>query len=90
MKFYLSSFFSLFHRNVAMFRQPSLSSTYNILTLPFTLGVWIVLMVIFLIFVLTLVFLARMDNYFKQNMKNALHFQEIITLVHGAFCQQGK
>ncbi|XP_022171946.1 glutamate receptor ionotropic, kainate 4-like [Myzus persicae] len=76
-------------RTTAIFRQPSLSSVHNILLLPFTLGVWLGVCATLCVFVLTLVFLMRVNNYIVEQNYGTLNIPEIVTLVHGAICQQG-
>ncbi|CAI6365967.1 unnamed protein product [Macrosiphum euphorbiae] len=76
-------------RTTAIFRQPSLSSVHNILLLPFTFDVWLGICATLCAFVLTLVFLMRVNNYFAEKKYATLNIPEIVTLVHGAICQQG-
>ncbi|XP_050060032.1 glutamate receptor ionotropic, kainate glr-3-like [Aphis gossypii] len=76
-------------RTAAMFRQPSLSSVHNILLLPFTTDVWIGVCATFCVFVFTLMFLMRVNNYLGEKKYGSLNVPEIVTLVHGAICQQG-
>ncbi|CAH1738067.1 unnamed protein product [Aphis gossypii] len=76
-------------RTAAMFRQPSLSSVHNILLLPFTTDVWIGICATFCVFVFTLMFLMRVNNYLGEKKYGSLNVPEIVTLVHGAICQQG-
>ncbi|XP_026805088.1 uncharacterized protein LOC113548417 [Rhopalosiphum maidis] len=76
-------------RTTAIFRQPSLSSVHNILLLPFTSDVWISVCATFCVFVITLIFLIRVNNYFEEKKYSTLNVPEIVTLVHGAICQQG-
>eukprot|EP00102_Acyrthosiphon_pisum_P025866 XP_016663076.1 PREDICTED: glutamate receptor ionotropic, delta-1-like [Acyrthosiphon pisum] len=76
-------------RTTAIFRQPSLSSVHNILLLPFTFDVWLGICATLCAFVLTLVFLMRVNNYFAEKKYDTLNVLEIVTLVHGAICQQG-
>jgi len=73
-----------------MFRQPSLSSVHNILLLPFTSDVWIGICATLCVFVFTLMLLMRVNNYLEEKKYGTLNVPEIVTLVHGAICQQGK
>lgn len=79
----------LFFRTSALFRQPSLSSAHNILLLPFTLELWLVILVICIVFVFLLVTLTRTIRQLEKKKTDCMDVQEIIILVHGAFCQQG-
>ncbi|VVC30078.1 Ionotropic glutamate receptor [Cinara cedri] len=76
-------------RNIALFRQPSLSSVYNILLLPFTFELWLTAWLVVFVFVLVLVILTRTIDRIKKDVKNSMSTLEIFTLVHGAVCQQG-
>jgi len=78
------------NRTTAIFRQPSLSSVHNILLLPFTVGVWLGVCATLCVFVLILVFLMRVNNYLVEKKYGTLNIPEIVTLVHGAICQQGE
>lgn len=76
-------------RTVALFRQPPLSSVHNILSLPFTSEVWSVILVTVVVFVITLVVFTRAADCARVHGAPP-SVQDVITLVHGAVCQQGK
>lgn len=79
-----------FNRTTALFRQPSLSSVNNILLLPFSVELWLILLLFFFIFIFIIVLLTRTNNKLKNQREYSTSIQEIITLVQGAICQQGK
>lgn len=63
-----------------------LSSITNIHIKPFKYEVWKITLLMLIGFVLILLFL----NKFKVNRGSSLPVLDIIGLVHGAICQQGK
>lgn len=67
-----------------------LSSVHDILLLPFTFELWLIILLNFFVFVFTIVLSTRVNNRSENERKYALNIQETVQLVHGAFCQQGK
>lgn len=86
----LISIFVIVFRTTALFRQPLLSSVYNIQLLPFAFDVWLVISVMIFVFIVVLFFFTIVNNYLIEKKKITPNIEEIITLVHGALCQQGK
>jgi len=73
-------------RSNILFKQPMLSSITNIHIKPFKYEVWQITLLMLIGFVLILLFL----NKFKVNRGPSITVLDIIGLVQGAICQQGK
>jgi len=70
-----------------LFKQPMLSSIINIHIKPFEYEVWLITLIMLIGFILILLLL----NKFKVDCSGpSLTVLDIIGLVHGAICQQGK
>ncbi|XP_050546126.1 uncharacterized protein LOC126908256 [Daktulosphaira vitifoliae] len=79
-----------FYRDAAaLYRQPSLSSVYNICILPFKFDVWLAIFCIFLGFIIVIICLNRITKLFDKNPAGSMSILDSIILVHGAICQQG-
>lgn len=72
-----------------IFKQPPLSSVKNIFLLPFTRGVWIVMIVMLLTYILALIFLIWMSNILNGQKTQISTSLDTVTMVLGAICQQG-
>lgn len=73
-----------------LFKQPQLSSVHNILLLPFTFELWLMVLAILFVFAFVLVLLARANDRINVERNSSPNVQDILILIHGAICQQGK
>lgn len=77
-----------FYRSAVLFRQPPLSSVKNIYTLPYSISVWISCGILFILIILTLFLELKLNK--NRTLDDWNDIFDIITLVLGSICQQGK
>ncbi|XP_050421371.1 uncharacterized protein LOC126833853 [Adelges cooleyi] len=80
---------TFYRQPAALYKQPSLSSVYNICVLPFNFEVWLVTFFTFLGFTIVILCLNRTSKIVRHDEIESITILDSVTLVHGAICQQG-